>query len=87
MSLDIDQLKSKILYRSNYRGSKEMCILLNSFVNNIINQLNFEDLNNLLALLNFDDDVLTKFKTGIKTEVEIKDNRITKLFKNYNYNK
>ena len=48
MSLDIDELKRKIIYRSNYRGTKEMDILLSSFVESIISQLNKEELENLL---------------------------------------
>ena len=32
MSLEIQDLKNKILYRSSYRGTKEMDILLKGFV-------------------------------------------------------
>ncbi len=87
MSLDIDELKNKIIYRSSYRGTKEMDILLKSFVKDNINELNNEELEYLLNLLNIDDDILYKFKQGIKTEVQITENRITKLFKNYIYKK
>ena len=87
MSLDIDELKNKIIYRSSYRGTKEMDILLKSFVKDNINELNNEELEYLLYLLNIDDDILYKFKQGIKTEVQITENRITKLFKNYIYKK
>ena len=87
MSLDIDELKNKIIYRSSYRGTKEMDMLLKSFVKDTINQLNNEELENLLNLLNIDDDSLYKFKQGIKTDVQITENRITKLFKNYIYKK
>ena len=87
MSLDIDDLKKKILFRSVYRGTKEMDILLSSFVKNVINQLNKEELENLLNLLNIDDDSLYKFKHDVKNEVKINENKITKLFKNYRYKK
>ena len=87
MFLDIDELKNKIIYRSSYRGTKEMDILLKSFVKDIINQLNNKELENLLNLLNIDDDSLYKFKQGIKTEVQVTENRISKLFKNYIYKK
>ena len=87
MSLDIDELKNKIIYRSSYRGTKEMDILLKSFVKDNINELNNEELEYLLNLLNIDDDILYKFKQGIKTEDQITENRITKLFKNYIYKK
>ena len=87
MSLDIDELKNKIIYRSSYRGTKEMDILLKSFVKDIINQLNNKELENLLNLLNIDDDSLYKFKQGIKTEVQINENKISKMFKDYIYKK
>ena len=87
MSLDIDELKRKIIYRSNYRGTKEMDILLSSFVESIIRQLNKEELENLLNFLNIDDDNLYKYKQGLKTEVQVSENKITRLFKTYIYKK
>ena len=87
MSLDIDELKKKIIYRSSYRGTKEMDILLSSFVKDVINHLNNDELENLFNLLYIDDDNLYKFKQGIKTEVQINVNRISKMFKDYIYKK
>ena len=87
MSLDIDELKRKIIYRSNYRGTKEMNILLSSFVESIISQLNKEELENLLNFLNIDDDNLYKYKHGLKTEVQVSENKITMLFQDYIYKK
>ena len=87
MSLDIDELKKKIIYRSSYRGTKEMDILLSSFVKDVINHLDNDELENLFNLLNIDDDNLYKFKQGIKTEVQIYENRISKMFKDYIYKK
>ena len=87
MSLDIAELKKKIIYRSNYRGTKEMDILLSSFVKDIINHLNNDELEDLFNLLNIDDDNLYKFKQGIKKEIQINENRISKMFKDYIYKK
>jgi antitoxin CptB len=87
MSLDIDELKKKIIYRSSYRGTKEMDILLSSFVKDVINHLDNDELENLFNLLNIDDDNLYKFKHGIKTEVQINENKISKMFKDYIYKK
>ena len=84
MSLEIQDLKNKILYRSSYRGTKEMDILLKGFVDNVIDALNKEDLSSLLDLISLDDDNLYKFKTGLKTSILIKENKITKLFKDFN---
>ena len=83
MNFNIEELKRKILYRSSYRGTKEMDILLKSFVKSILYKLNHNDLNNLLSLISIDDDNLYKFKNGIKTTIDIKQNKITKLFKDY----
>ena len=87
MSLDTDELKRKISYRSNYRGTKEMDILLSSFVKGIIDQLNKEELENLLNFLNIDDENLNKYKQGFKTEVKVSENKITKLFNDFIYKK
>ena len=87
MSFDIEELKRKINYRSNYRGTKEMDVLLNSFVKTIIDNLNKKELQNLLDLINIDDENLYNFKNGINTNKNIEDNRITKLFKEYIYRK
>ena len=87
MSLDIDELKKKIIYRSSYRGTKEMDILLSSFVKDVINHLDNDELENLLNLLYIDDDNLYKFKQGIKNEIQINENRISKMFKDYIYKK
>jgi len=87
MSLNIHDLKNKIFYRSSYRGTKEMDILLKSFVNDIIDNLEVKELENLLDLLKIDDVNLYNYKQGLKTEISIKETYITKLFKNYNYKK
>ena len=87
MSINIDQLKKKIIYRSNYRGTKEMDKLLGAFVNEYINSLNEKDLIDLEKLLDFDDNSLYNFYNGLSTNIEFKDNKINTLFKNYKFNK
>ena len=84
MILNKEELKSKIVYRSSYRGSKEMDILLSSFVKTIINILNEYDLKLLDDLVNLDDENLLKLKNNLKTSLSIKENKITKLFKDFN---
>ena len=37
---ELESLKKKIIYRANYRGTKEMDILLSKFVNKYIDKLN-----------------------------------------------
>ena len=85
MPINIDQLKKKIIYRSNYRGTKEMDKLLSSFTKKYINRLNETDLNNLNDLLNIDDENLYKLNQGQETTIIINDNIVTKLFKNFKY--
>ena len=84
MLLNKEELKSKIIYRSSYRGSKEMDILLSSFVKSIINILNDYELKLLDDLVNLDDENLLKLKNNLKTSLSIKENKITKLFKDFN---
>ena len=55
MNADIEQIKKKIIYRSNYRGTKEMDKLLGAFTNKYIDQLNVKDLNELIKFLEIDD--------------------------------
>ncbi len=86
MSSDIEQLKKKIIYRSNYRGTKEMDKLLGSFTKKYINELNDQDLFDLEKLLDIDDDNLYNFYNGLKTNQKFVDNRINLLFKNFKFN-
>ena len=85
MSLNIDDLKKKIIYRSNYRGTKEMDKLLGKFVKKYINNLQKEDLIDLDKFLNIDDTNLYNFYNGFDTEFEIEKNNISLLFKNFKY--
>ncbi len=87
MTNSIEELKKKIIYRSSYRGTKEMDALLRSFVEKVINSLNNEDLLDLYKLLNIDDDNLYKFKCDIETSIKIPNNQISKLFKEYKFEK
>ena len=85
MSINIDELKKKIIYRSNYRGTKEMDKLLGKFVKKYINELEEEDLIDLDKLLNIDDTNLYNFYNGFNTEFEIEKNNISLLFKCFKY--
>tara|TARA_B100000768_G_scaffold163321_1_gene164490 strand:- start:33 stop:299 length:267 start_codon:yes stop_codon:yes gene_type:complete len=87
MIININDLKNKITYRANYRGTKEMDTLLGSFTKKYINQLNNEELSLLSDLLSCDDEILYKFNQGLQMSIKIKNNKITELFKNYKYEK
>ena len=43
--IELETLKKKIIYRANYRGTKEMDILLSKFVDKYINKFSKEDVN------------------------------------------
>ena len=79
----IDLLRKKILYRSEYRGIKEMELLLNSFVKKHINDFSIVELKQLDDLLNFDDDSLFKWYLNKKVEINIPNNKVSKLLKNF----
>ena len=85
MIINIKDLKNKIIYRANYRGTKEMDKLLSSFTKIYINQLTEDELPLLCDLLDLDDENLYKLNQGINLTIEIKSNKVTKLFQNYNY--
>ena len=85
MITDIEQIKKKIIYRSNYRGTKEMDKLLGAFTSKYLDQLNYEDLNELIKLLEIDDNNLYNFYNGLITDIKFEDNKINNLFKNFEY--
>ncbi len=86
MNSEIDQFKKKIIYRSSYRGTKEMDKLLGSFVKKYIDTLNEKELVLLENLLDIDDSNLYNFYNGLKTDFKFENNNINTLFKNYKFN-
>ena len=85
MIIHIKDLKNKIIYRANYRGTKEMDKLLGAFTKRYIDQFIDEELILLCDLLDCDDENLYKLNQGLKLTIEIKPNKVTELFKNYKY--
>ena len=85
MSFKTDDLKKKIIYRSTYRGNKELDKLLSSFTKSVINELNDDELIDLSSLLELDDENLYKVTRGLRTTVTIKDNKVSKLFRDFKY--
>ena len=87
MNNDIDNLKKKLIYRSQYRGTKEMDKLIGSFVQSNIAKFNNTQLRDLEKFLEIDDDTLYKIYNGLKVTTKITDSEILKLFKVYEYKK
>ena len=87
MSFNIEELKKKIIYRAVYRGTKEMDTLISSFTKKIINDLDGDELISLSNLLDIDDENLYKLNQGLSTTVDIEENKVSKLFKEFKYKK
>ena len=85
MSVNIDLLKKKVIYRSNYRGTKEMDKLLGAFTKKYINKLSYIDLIDLEKLLDIDDNNLFDFYNDLNTEIIFEDNNINTLYKSFKY--
>ena len=83
MIINKDDIKKRIIYRSLYRGTKEMDILLSSFVNSIINKLTDEELVELEKFVSLSDEDLIKLNRNF-SDVNIKyPSKIYKEFYNF----
>ena len=85
MTINIKYLKNKIIYRANYRGTKEMDKLLGSFTKLHIDQLSDDELLLLCNLLDMDDENLYKLNQGVDLTIKIEANKVTDLFKKFEY--
>ena len=83
MNNKLEILKKKLIYRAGYRGTKEMDILLSSFVNKYINDFDENLLIELDKFLNFEDNIILNFYLNNEVEKEIDRNQISKIFKNF----
>ena len=79
----LDNFKKKLIYRASYRGTKEMDILLSSFVNKYIDKLDKIHLLELELFLNFDDDTILNYYHHNIIKKKIDKNKISKLLKNF----
>ena len=86
MKINIENLKKRILYRSQYRGTKEMDKLLFAFVSKYIDNMKVSNLMNLEKFLNINDEELYKFYNGTKIELDFEDEYIVNLFRNFKFN-
>ena len=76
MNSNKQNLINKVIYRSQYRGTKEMDIFVSSFVKSIIDSLSFDDLVDLDILVNMNDEDIIKISSK---EMIFKNNKILKL--------
>ena len=82
---ELETLKKKIIYRSSYRGTKEMDILLSSFVKTHIDNLSELELNDLNNFLNLEDDVIYSYYKKGDSSNNFKKNHVTELFKKFKF--
>ena len=83
MDKELEIFKKKLIYRAGYRGTKEMDILLSSFVNKYINSFDENLLIELEKFLNYEDEIILNFYQKNIVQKKIDKNKISKLFKSY----
>ncbi len=79
----LEIIKKRLIYRSSYRGTKEMDILLSGFVKNNIDKFDKTLLDELNKFLDFEDDIILNFYHHGTIEKDIDKNKVSKIFKNY----
>ena len=80
MKINKDDIKKRIIYRASYRGTKELDILISSFVNKIINTLNEQELLELENFVNLDDQDLIFLNKNYSERADTNKNKIYKEF-------
>ena len=83
MNNELEIFKKKLIYRAGHRGTKEMDILLSSFVDKNINLLNKQLLDELDKFLNFEDEVILNFYQYDIIKENIDKNEVSKMFKEF----
>ena len=83
MNNKLEIFKKKLIYRAGYRGTKEMDILLSSFVNKYIDSFDESLLIELEKFLNFEDEIILNYYQNKINQKEIEKNRVSKIFKNF----
>ena len=78
-----DSLKKKIKYRSEYRGIKEMDLLLSKFVKKYVDTFTYDELLDLYKILEEDDDEIFKWYSGSENNNKIIENKVSGLLKKF----
>ena len=78
-----ENLKKKIKYRSEYRGIKEMDLLLGNFVKKYVDTFSYEELLDLYKILDEDDEKIFKWYSSDKNSDLIVKNKVSDLLKNF----
>ena len=83
MNNKLEIFKKKLIYRAGYRGTKEMDILLSSFVNKYINSFDENELIELDKFLDFEDEIILNFYQHNIVKKEIDKNIVSEIFKDF----
>ena len=83
MSEKLEIFKRKILYRASYRGTKEMDILLSSFVSRHIDKFDEFQLKHLEDFLKYEDLTILNFYNYNIKDKGIEKNPISIIFKDF----
>ena len=83
MKLNKEILKKQIIYRSMHRGTKEMDLLLGSFVKKYIEECNTNELKALENLLFIEDEVLYKWYVKKISDKIIPKTKVSTLLKKF----
>ena len=76
-------LKKQILYRSIHRGTKEMDLLLGTFVKKYIDKFSDSDLRDLKDLMMIEDEIIYQWYF-MKTNVDLVPiNKVSQMLKNF----
>ena len=83
MNNKLQLFKKRLIYRAGHRGTKEMDILLSSFVDKNINLFNEQLLDELDKFLNFEDEVILNYYQYDIIKEKINKNEVSKMFKKF----
>ena len=83
MNNKLEIFKKKLIYRAGYRGTKEMDILLSSFVNKYINDFDENLLSELEKFLDFEDEVILNYYNFNIIEKKIDENKVSNIFQKF----
>ena len=83
MTDKLEILKKRLIYRASYRGTKEMDILLSTFVNKYIDSCDETLLSELETFLNFEDEIILNYYNYNIIKKKIDENKEARIFKKF----
>ena len=76
-------LKKQIIYRSTHRGTKEMDLLLGSFVKKNMDKFSESEIDQLKKLLEIDDEIIHKWYFEKNQKNTVPYNKVSQMLKNF----